>query len=257
MSGQIEIYDVHGVYRESWRQLQRLQRARSTPRFQRTDHRTWSYIGLECKILSFSSSLLFSFPFSKCSNRTCSSRTLNILPISKSIVFILYPRAQSQSFLSCLKTNLESCVRPHSNSLLLEALGLVVLQSLPGTEVLCESPIKQIVWGNLPPLLQTVASCSQDYTNEVIHCGRRFRSRFIPVPSPLCEEFENARTCVDEARKSFCLFDIQSRMTLKGNFNPFCDNRTKPLFMDAGDRLQVNFKLEICLLLSLAFSNFT
>lgn len=176
---------------------------------------------------------------------------------SQIYLYLLYPRAQSQSFLSCLKTNFESCVRPQSNQLLLEALGLVVLQSLQGTELLCESPIKPILWGNLPPLLQTVASCSKDYTDELIHCGRLFRSKFIPVPSPLCEEFESARKCVDEARKSFCLFDNQSRMTLKGNFNPFCDNRTKPLFTDGGDRLRAIFKLEIILFLSLSFSNFT
>lgn len=163
---------------------------------------------------------------------------------------------QSQSFLQCLTTNFEPCIRPYSNPILAQALGLVVLQSLQGTQLLCDSPIKQIVWDDLPPLLQAVASCANDYAAETAECGRDFRSKFVPVPSPLCEEFENAKNCIDEARKSYCLFDIQDRANLRGNFNPFCDNRTRPLFADDGSFLRVNFRLQFALFSSLLFSIF-
>lgn len=162
-------------------------------------------------------------------------------------------RDQSQTFLSCLKTQFASCIGPSSNPILLEALALVVLQSVQGTQLLCESPIKQIIWDDLPPLLQTVASCNNNYAVETAECGRTFRSKFISVPSPLCEDFENAKTCVDEARQKFCSFNNDSRKTLKGNFNPFCDNRTRPLFTDVGSchrtKYQINFLMFFVLLL--------
>lgn len=119
----------------------------------------------------------------------------------------------------------------------------MVLQSLQGTQLLCgEASIKQITWDDLPPLLRMVASCDNDYAAETADCGRTFRSKFIPVPSPLCEEFENAKTCIDKARQTYCSFDIQGRTALKGNFNPFCDNRTRPLFKDDGSCPRIDHK---------------
>ena len=173
--------------------------------------------------------------------------------VSFPFFFVIYSRKQSQSFLSCLKTNFEPCIRPSSNPMLLEALGLVVLQSLQGTQLLCDSPIKQIVWDDLPPLLQTVASCGDGYTTEAAECGKTFRSKFIPVPSPLCEEFDNAKNCIGKARESHCSFGIQARNTLMGNYNPFCDNRTRPLFKNAGKCPRVEFKLVFLLFLCFSF----
>lgn len=156
-------------------------------------------------------------------------------------IFLFYSRDESQTFLSCLKTQFASCIGPSPNPILLEAVALVVLQSVQGTQLLCESPIKQLNWDDLPPLLQKVASCDNDYAVETADCGRTFRSKFISVPSPLCKEFENAKTCVDEARQKYCSFDNVSRRTLMGNFNPFCDNRTRPLFTDAGTSHRTNY----------------
>lgn len=166
----------------------------------------------------------------------------------------MYPRDQSESFLLCLKTNFEPCIGPSPNPILLQALGIVLLQSLQGTQLLCDSPIKQILWDDLPPLLRTVASCGHDYTDKAVHCGKEFRKKFIPVPSPLCEEFENAKKCIDEARQSHCSFGIQDRASLVAGHNPFCDNRTKPLFTDNGDHLRAKLRLEFVLLLSYSFS---
>lgn len=148
------------------------------------------------------------------------------------LVCLFHPRKQSQSFLDCLKAHFEPCVRPHSNPVLSEALSTLVLQSLQGTQLLCSSPIQQITWDDLPPLLRSVASCENEFTSEAASCGKTFRSKFIPVPSPLCEEFEDAKKCMDKARESHCSFDFQARETLKGKSNPFCDNRTRPLFND-------------------------
>ena len=162
----------------------------------------------------------------------------------KSSYILFYSRDESQTFLRCLKTQFKPCIGPSPNPILLEALGLVVLQSIQGTHLLCESSIKRLIWDDLPPLLQTVASCENHYTTEAADCGRTFRSKFIPVPSPLCEEFESAKTCVDEARQKYCSFGIQERKVLKGDFNPFCDNRTRPLFKDGGSCLRPKDKLE-------------
>ncbi|XP_078351595.1 uncharacterized protein LOC144636296 isoform X2 [Oculina patagonica] len=166
-------------------------------------------------------------------------------------------RDESQTFLSCLKTQFEPCIGPSPNPILLEALGLVVLQSIQGTQLLCESTIKRIVWDDLPPLLQTVASCENDYTAEAADCGRTFRSKFIPVPSPLCEEFEKGKTCIDKARQKYCSFGIHTRKILMGNFNPFCDNRTKPLFTDVGSCLRMKYKLEFVSFIIISISIFT
>jgi len=165
-------------------------------------------------------------------------------------------RDESQSFLSCLKTQFASCIGPSPNPILLEAVALVVLQSVQGTQLLCESPIKQLNWDDLPPLLQIVASCDNDYAVETADCGRTFRSKFISVPSPLCKEFENAKTCVDEARQKYCSFGNVSRRTLMGNFNPFCDNRTRPLFTDVGTSHRTkyyNINFLMLFVLSLSF----
>ena len=102
-------------------------------------------------------------------------------------------RRQSESFLRCLKENFEPCIGPSPNSILLESLSIVVLQSLQGTQLLCDSSVYQIAWDDLPPLLRKVATCDNDYSAVVADCGRTFRSKFIPVPSPLCEEFENSQ----------------------------------------------------------------
>lgn len=166
-------------------------------------------------------------------------------------------REQSQTFLTCLKTQYAPCIGPSSNPILLEALALVVLQSVQGTQLLCESPIKQIIWDDLPPLLQTVASCDNDYAVETADCGRTFRSKFISVPSPLCEEFEDAKACVDGARRKFCSFSIDSRKTLMGNFNPFCDNRTRPLFTDVGSCLKTKYHINFIMLFVLSSGFFT
>lgn len=153
-------------------------------------------------------------------------------PVFFFLVRLFHPRKQSQSFLDCLKAHFEPCVRPHSNPVLSEALSTLVLQSLQGTQLLCSSPIQQITWDDLPPLLRSVASCENEFTSEAASCGKTFRSKFIPVPSPLCEEFEDAKNCIDKARESHCSFGFQARETLKGKSNPFCDNRTRPLFND-------------------------
>ena len=131
----------------------------------------------------------------------------------------------------------------------------MALQSIQGTQLLCESPIKQIIWDDLPPLLQTVASCDNDYAVETADCGRTFRSKFISVPSPLCKEFEDAKACVDGARQKFCSFSVHSRKILMGNFNPFCDNRTRPLFTDVGSGLKTTYCINFLMLfvLSLGF----
>lgn len=171
--------------------------------------------------------------------------------------FCFYSRDQSETFLRCLKTQFEPCIGPSSNPILLETLGLVVLQTIQGTHLLCESSVKRIIWDNLPPLLRTVASCENDYTAEAADCGRTFRSKFIPVPSPLCEEFENAKTCIDNAREEYCSFGIHARKTLMGNFNPFCDNRTRPLFADAGSCLRMEYKLEFATFIILLINTFT
>lgn len=142
--------------------------------------------------------------------------------------------SQSESFLRCLRGNFKPCIGPSPNSILLESLSIVVLQSLQGTQLLCESPLHQIAWDDLPPLLQEVATCGDNYAAVVADCGRTFRSKFIPVPSPLCEEFESGKSCIDEARKTHCSFDVRTLRTLRGNVNPFCDNRTRPLYRDAG-----------------------
>lgn len=172
-------------------------------------------------------------------------------------MFLFYSRDQSQTFLTCLKTQFAPCIGPSSNPILLEALALVVLQSVQGTQLLCESPIKQIIWDDLPPLLQTVASCDNDYAVETADCGRTFRSKFISVPSPLCEEFEDAKACVDGARRKFCSFSIDSRKTLMGNFNPFCDNRTRPLFTDVGSCLKTKYYIKFLMLFVLSLGFFT
>ena len=164
----------------------------------------------------------------------------------KSLLFSY--RSQSEVFLHCLKGHFEHCIGPSSNSILLESLGVVVLQILQGTQLLCESPIKEIAWDDLPPLLQGVASCGKNYATAAADCGRTFRSKFIPVPSPLCEEFENGKSCIDKARQTHCSFDIQALRTLKGNLNPFCDNRTRPLFPNVGACRRVNHNLAFAML---------
>ncbi|RMX35492.1 hypothetical protein pdam_00003817 [Pocillopora damicornis] len=156
---------------------------------------------------------------------------------------------QSESFLRCLKENFEPCIEPSPNSILLESLSIVVLQSLQGTQLLCDSSVYQIAWDDLPPLLRKVATCDNDYSAVVADCGRTFRSKFIPVPSPLCEEFENGKSCIDEARQTHCSFDVQTLRTLKGNINPFCDNRTRPLFRDVGSCQSINQKLAFAVLI--------
>lgn len=170
---------------------------------------------------------------------------------------MFYSRDQSQTFLGCLKTQFAPCIGPSSNPILLETLALVVLQSVQGTQLLCESSIKRITWDDLPPLLQTVAPCENDYTVESADCGRTFRSKFIPVPSPLCEEFENAKTCVDEAREKYCSFGIEARKALMGNFNPFCDNRTRPLFTDVGSCPRSKYQITFPMFIVLSLSFFT
>lgn len=158
--------------------------------------------------------------------------------------------SQSESFLRCLRGNFEPCIGPSPNSILLESLSIVVLQSLQGTQLLCESPLHQIAWDDLPPLLQEVATCGDNYAAVVADCGRTFRSKFIPVPSPLCEEFESGKSCIDEARKTHCSFDVRTLRTLKGNVNPFCDNRTRPLYRDAGVCQSTNQYLASAMLIS-------
>ena len=124
-----------------------------------------------------------------------------------------------------------------------------LVSGLQGTQLLCDSSVYQIAWDDLPPLLQKVATCDNDYSAVVADCGRTFRSKFIPVPSPLCEEFENGKSCIDEARQTHCSFDVQTLRTLKGNINPFCDNRTRPLFRDVGSCQSINQKLAFAVLI--------
>lgn len=79
--------------------------------------------------------------------------------------------SQSESFLRCLRGNFKPCIGPSPNSILLESLSIVVLQSLQGTQLLCESPLHQIAWDDLPHLLQEVATCGDNYAAVVADCG--------------------------------------------------------------------------------------